>query len=330
MSISLFTGLPIWEPVYKPRHRSTRPARDGSGRLAQAEQIAPARRRASRPESQPSCLRLTDLVNVSAAPALLDGLTSRQLRWLLEDCAANDYVSAVPELASLIAHPSHSAKTLALAWDDFRQFTRAADALLAGTRHWWEFFDSGDRDARRAETAAAVMADLADDAWELITSGPPIGCEARPRTGTLTVTPAESATATVEQRVFPGRDDQVPEARRFIKKALDGCPVVDDAILCVSELATNALLHSASGNEGEFEITVHRGQSSARVAVSDNGSADKPAVRELDAASEQGRGLALVAAVASQWGESGDEHSRTVWFELCWDHDSPDQLAATA
>jgi Histidine kinase-like ATPase domain len=301
MSISLFTGSPIWEPVYKPRHRSTRPARDGSGRLAQAERVIPPHRRASRPESQPSCLRLTDLVNVSAVPEVLDGLTSRQLRWLLEDCAGNDYVSAVPEIAYLIAHPSHSAKTLALAWEDFRQFTRNAQALLAGTRHWWEFFDCGDQRVARAETAAAVMADLADDAWELITSGPPASWDTR-----------------VERQIFPGRDDQVTEARRFVKSALDGCPVVDDAILCVSELATNALLHSASGRGGEFEITVQRGQSSVRVAVSDNGSPDKPAVRGFDSTSEAGRGLAMVALVASDWGEAGDERGRTVWFELRW------------
>jgi len=296
MSISLFSGFPIWEPVYKPRHRSTRPARDGSGRLAQADRQTPAARSpGDRPET---ALRLADLVNVSAVPELLDGLTSRQLRWLLEDCTGNDYVSAVPEIAYLIAHPSHSTMTLTLAWDDFRQFTRAAQGLLAGTRHWWEFFDSGDQDASRADTAAAVMADLADDAWELITSGPPVR---------------------IEQRVFPGRDDQVPEARRFVKRALDGCPVVDDAILCVSELATNALLHSASGNGGEFKIIVQRGKWSVRVAVSDDGSPGKPAIRVLDATSEQGRGLALLALTASRWGESGDEHGRTVWFELYWD-----------
>jgi serine/threonine-protein kinase RsbW len=302
MSISLFTGLPIWEPVYKPRHRSTRPARDSSGRLAQAERMTTPRLRASRPESQPSALRLTDLVNASAAPEVLNGLTGRQLRRLLEDCTCDDYVSAVPEIAYLIAHPSHSTKTLALAWDDFRQFTRSANALLSGTRHWWEFFDSGDEHASRADTAAAVMADLADDAWELITSGPPASCYTR-----------------VDQRAFPGREDQVPEARRFVKWVLEGCPVIDDAILCVSELATNALQHSASGHGGEFEITVQQGQSCARVAVSDNGSRDKPVVCASDDASEQGRGLAMVTLVASRWGESGNESGRTVWFELFWD-----------
>jgi hypothetical protein len=278
-----------------------------------------SRRRASRPESQQSSLRLADLVNVSAVPQLLDGLTGQQLRWLLEDCTCNDYVNAVPEIAYLIAHPSHSTKTLALAWDDFRQFTRAASALLAGTRHWWEFFDSVDQSASRADTAAAVMVDMADDAWDLITSGLAAGCDTRPRPGTR-----------VEQRVFPGRADQVTEVRRFIKWALAGCPVVDDAILCVSELATNALLHSTSGDGGEFEITVQRGQWSVRVAVSDDGSHDKPAVRVFDDTSEQGRGLALVTLVASNWGESGDEQGRTVWFELCWDSDSADQLVATA
>ena len=160
MSISLFTGLPIWEPVYKPRHnRRARRVMVPVGSLRRGE-MTRSRRRCEPAESQQSSLRLADLVNVSSVPQLLDGLTGRQLRWLLEDCTGNDYVNAVPEIAYLIAHPSHSAKTLALAWDDFRQFTRAASALLAGTRHWWEFFDSADQRASRADTAAAVMVDL--------------------------------------------------------------------------------------------------------------------------------------------------------------------------
>ncbi|HVB44406.1 MAG TPA: hypothetical protein VNF47_17140 [Streptosporangiaceae bacterium] len=45
---------------------------------------------------------------------------------------------------------------------------------------------------------------------------------------------------------FPGTADQVRRARRLLADVLDGCPVADDVILCLSELATNAILHSAS------------------------------------------------------------------------------------
>src|SRR5262249_2609446 len=97
------------------------------------------------------------------------------------------------------------------------------------------------------------------------------------------------------RRVFPGRHEQVAQARRFVGRALEDCPVSDEAILCVSELATNALLHTASGTNGEFEVIVQRGESWVRVAVCDKGSPKIPTARTLDAISEDGRGLGLVA-----------------------------------
>jgi hypothetical protein len=53
--------------------------------------------------------------------------------------------------------------------------------------------------------------------------------------------------ATPKRRVFPGRPDQVAQARRFVGRVLSGCPVADDALLCVSELASNAIRHTRTG-----------------------------------------------------------------------------------
>jgi anti-sigma regulatory factor (Ser/Thr protein kinase) len=129
----------------------------------------------------------------------------------------------------------------------------------------------------------------------------------------------ETAVARAKRRVFPGRHEQVAQTRRFVARALKGCPVADEAILCVSELATNTLLHTASGNEGEFEVIVQRGRSWVRIAVCDEGSSTIPAPRALDATSEDGRGLGLVALIAHRWGHWTDEHGRTVWCELWCD-----------
>jgi anti-sigma regulatory factor (Ser/Thr protein kinase) len=120
-------------------------------------------------------------------------------------------------------------------------------------------------------------------------------------------------------RVFSGREDQVAEARRFVSDVIGDVPVRDEAVLLVSELSTNALVHTASGSGGKFEVTVGLRRRSVRVEVSDGGSASgTPAVRPPDALSEDGRGLGLVEVMADRWGCAGDEHGRTVFFELRW------------
>src|SRR5580658_10483806 len=185
MSISLFMGRPAREPAYQPRHSLTRPERHSSGRLAPAARETTSRRRAGRPRPWRLTPRLADLANVSAAPDLLDRLTSQQLRGLLEDCTRDDYVRAVPEIAYLIAHSSHTARTLTDTWDEFRQSTRAARALRAGIPCWQEFLDLADDDqedlrAAMADAAAAVMSRAADFAWRLMTNGREQGYDLHP------------------------------------------------------------------------------------------------------------------------------------------------------
>jgi hypothetical protein len=51
------------------------------------------------------------------------------------------------------------------------------------------------------------------------------------------------------QRTFHGRPDQVAQVRRDIAAHLAGQPAADDAVLIASELAANALTHSASAGE---------------------------------------------------------------------------------
>ena len=53
------------------------------------------------------------------------------------------------------------------------------------------------------------------------------------------------------RRVFPGSGDQVGRARQFVGQVLGGCPAADDAVLLTSELVTNAITHTASGQRRE-------------------------------------------------------------------------------
>ena len=50
-------------------------------------------------------------------------------------------------------------------------------------------------------------------------------------------------------RTFPATPEQAGEARRFLAAILDDHPA-DDAILCLSELVTNATIHSPSAQRG--------------------------------------------------------------------------------
>jgi serine/threonine-protein kinase RsbW len=93
-------------------------------------------------------------------------------------------------------------------------------------------------------------------------------------------------------RFFPGRADQVAQARQFVMSVLAGRPEAETAALVVSELSTNAVCHTASGGpDGLFAVTVWREEDRATVTVQDMAAAGEPAIRapEGDAPGESGR-----------------------------------------
>jgi serine/threonine-protein kinase RsbW len=126
--------------------------------------------------------------------------------------------------------------------------------------------------------------------------------------------PAQCPRLAVAQRSdFPGTPEHVGHLRRWLRAALGACPAVDDAVLLASELAANAIEHSASGRDGNFAVAVHHRSTDVRVEVVDQGGPWLPG----DVSDGlHGRGLVIVGAVARAWGISGDDSGRTVWFEL--------------
>lgn len=116
-------------------------------------------------------------------------------------------------------------------------------------------------------------------------------------------------------RAFPGTPAQVREARRFLSSILAGQEAGGDAVLCLSELVTNATLHSHSGRPGgQFTVRVEMNGKLIRIEVHDEGGS----WHEAGARDEQhGRGLSIVSQLARDWGRDGDsETGWTVWYEL--------------
>ncbi|MUL42549.1 ATP-binding protein [Streptomonospora sp. PA3] len=129
------------------------------------------------------------------------------------------------------------------------------------------------------------------------------------------------------RRRFPGLPSQIQHARRFVERMLAPSPEITTATLLTSELATNAITHSASGTPGgKFEVTVDLAEGWARVEVRDLGSPEQPRAQHRDPydTSEHGRGLDLVDALAAKWGTESrpDGLGRLVWFELVWVQES--------
>jgi serine/threonine-protein kinase RsbW len=128
-------------------------------------------------------------------------------------------------------------------------------------------------------------------------------------------------------RTFPGRAEFVGEARHFLAGIMCGGPAADDAILCLSELAANAVTHSDSGRPGgQFTVSVAvtgaaiwesgrvRESDRVRIQVEDQGGQWDCSPREDG---QHGRGLLIISRLASDWGIVGDgEINRIVWFEL--------------
>ena len=105
------------------------------------------------------------------------------------------------------------------------------------------------------------------------------------------------------------------EARRFVTGALASwgqLALVDDAAVIVAELAANAVLHARTG----FTVTVSRlGGGTIRISVHD-ASLRPPRPRRPAPLDGSGRGLGLVAALASAWGCDIVPGGKAVWAEL--------------
>lgn len=133
---------------------------------------------------------------------------------------------------------------------------------------------------------------------------------------------AAPPSAAPHEQLFPAHPGQVAAARAFLAASLAGWPAADDAVLCLSELASNAVLHSRSRQPGGwFTVRAHLDPDRLRVEVRDQGgpwhSPTRATADEASAGEQNGRGLLIVGQLASRWGcEGHSQHGWTVWYEI--------------
>jgi anti-sigma regulatory factor (Ser/Thr protein kinase) len=111
------------------------------------------------------------------------------------------------------------------------------------------------------------------------------------------------------------RPASVRKARVFTGDALaDGgveASVIEVAVLLVSELVTNAVVHAG----GTVWVTVHADARWVRIEVQDQGRG-RPVLRPARQNQPEGRGLGLVDKLATNWGTERRATHKVVWCEI--------------
>ncbi|MDV5149390.1 ATP-binding protein [Streptomyces sp. SBC-4] len=117
---------------------------------------------------------------------------------------------------------------------------------------------------------------------------------------------------------LPALTASVARARRLAEERLIlwGCgPGIRDTVaLVVSELVTNAVVHTASNR---VICELREGEDTLRIAVRDEGGPAGPRMRDCGE-DERGRGLLIVDALCTAWGADRTGHgtAQIVWAEL--------------
>jgi anti-sigma regulatory factor (Ser/Thr protein kinase) len=106
----------------------------------------------------------------------------------------------------------------------------------------------------------------------------------------------------------------VRAARRAVMERLSSsldADQLDRAVLCTSEIVTNAIEHGSP----PIELRIAHTRDSVRIEVCD-ASPDLPRRARPRATSIRGRGLLIVDKSADRWGVEELDEGKVVWFEL--------------
>ncbi|MYS88224.1 Histidine kinase-, DNA gyrase B-, and HSP90-like ATPase [Streptomyces chartreusis NRRL 3882] len=158
----------------------------------------------------------------------------------------------------------------------------------------------------------------------------PLGTDAAAGPPGLGASPEASLVGAAAERRFrfelAAHPGSPARARRLTRARLTGWSVCEDtcdsAALVVSELVTNAIVHTASTH---IVCELHDGDDLVRIAVRDEGCApgQPHAASRTRPEEEHGRGLLLVDALCDAWGAHEHGPGLLVWAELPRKADTP-------
>ncbi|MFG2777904.1 SpoIIE family protein phosphatase [Streptomyces prunicolor] len=176
-----------------------------------------------------------------------------------------------------------------------------ADALVQAVHGPSSHHTTGPLADRREDDIAVLL---------LSREGEACGCG-----DTVTVPPKIRRTVLTVAQAEPER---IAVARQQLRELLHdwtGADQVDSAVLLVSEMLTNVLVHTDADALLTAEVTGDAGERRMRVEVTDAGD-DLPHKRHPGELASSGRGLLLIELLAETWGVDPRGEGKSIWFEL--------------
>ncbi|GAA3012964.1 ATP-binding SpoIIE family protein phosphatase [Streptomyces fulvorobeus] len=191
---------------------------------------------------------------------------------------------------------------MATGWDRLRpvleepaeDLEKLADALVQAVHGPTSHYTTGPLADRREDDIAVLV---------LRREGPTTR-QALPRRTAMTIAQAEP--------------ERVAAARQQLRELLHDwadADQVDSAVLMLSEMATNVLVHTDGDAFMVAQVSGERGERRLRVEVAD-GSDELPHKRRPGEMASSGRGLVLMEMLADAWGVDPRGEGKSIWFEL--------------
>jgi anti-sigma regulatory factor (Ser/Thr protein kinase) len=117
-------------------------------------------------------------------------------------------------------------------------------------------------------------------------------------------------------RLRGGVDAPAEARRRVVGENLVSDALLEDVLLMLSEVVTNAISHGQADERSEVGVEVVRRGTRTTFRVTDDGPGFRPTDRPPDG-DHHGFGLLVVDRLAHRWGVARSDGRTCVWFEVC-------------